>query len=95
MKRPNNIFTKHYNNRTHLEYRNGPEIACEIEAIPSPDGYIIDKIETHPDYRNKGYAEYMLTHIVNITGMPTRTLSQNKTAKKFWQKMTERKLHQI
>ena len=90
-----NIFVQDRGIRIAVEYRVGPEVTCEAVAIKSPDGWIIDTIETLPKWRRKGHARAVLEPIVEISGKPVYAMEIAPEAEDFWKHMTELGINKI
>jgi len=89
------IFLKDDGIGVRAEYRRGDEVTCDARAIKCPDGWIVDRIETPEEYRNRGYAQKVVKAFKDISGMPVRVLEIEPEAFDFWRKMQGRGLCKI
>jgi len=87
---PSPVFVKDYGVFVIAEYRVGPEVTCTAKAIKNPDRWIIDGIETLPEWRGKGHASAVLRLLVELSGMPVNASIIDRGAEGFWEKMTRR-----
>lgn len=86
------IIFKDYGFKVVVQFRNGPEVACECLALKAEGGWLIDSIETDTSYREKGCATAILERIKEVSGWPTHPHAILGGAIGFWAKMRERGL---
>ena len=87
-----NIFIKTQGLKIYVEYRIGPEVVGEAQALRCPGGWIIEGITVEYRYRRKGIATAIIKYLNMLSRGPVCVLAISSEALDFWRNMVADKL---
>ncbi len=87
----------HFKNRgvaVEVEVRNGPLVVCEARCLKASHNWVVDNIESDPEFRGQGYAQELIEAVVSLSGFPVHAFAIKPDALGFWEKMKNRNLYE-